>query len=155
MESNQRFGGVHGPFRRVDRGDPPLVFNKIVALFPAVEMMQLTGAVTVAAGQVSGADLGHLFDLDNRLYIVFGDSYGPGSDFPPGRKDLGRPPILKDWRSNTMASVSSAQEFLQNGLRNASMITDRDSHAKELIPGAHQDNDGRGEVTKIPTNGIA
>jgi hypothetical protein len=133
----------------------PYTFTKIVALSPAVEVMQLTGAATIAAGQVSGADLGHLFDLDNRLYIVFGDSYGPGSDFPPGRKDLGREPILNDWRSNTMASVSSAQEFLQNGLRNASMIMDRDSHAKELIPGLHQPNDGRGEVTKIPTSGVA
>src|SRR5262249_12577517 len=139
------------------RDDNPFVLNKIVALSPAVDVMQLTGASTIAAGQVSGADLGHLFDLDNRLYLVFGDSWGPGTDLPPdpGRTDLGRPLIVKDWRSNTMASVSSAQEFLQNGLRNASMITDRDSHAKELIPGLHQPNDGRGEVTKIPTGGVA
>jgi hypothetical protein len=121
----------------------------IVALSPAVEVMQLTGAATITAGQVSGADLGHLFDLDNRLYIVFGDSFGPGSIFPPD------PGPTFDWRSNTMAFVVSAHEFLQNGLRNASMITDRDSRAKELIPGLHQPNDGRGEVTKIPTNGVA
>src|SRR6266487_4141320 len=95
--------------QRVDRGvpRPPMEFNKIVALSPTVEVMQLTGAATIAAGQVSGADLGHLFDLDNSLYIVFGDSYGPGSIFPPD------PGPTFDWRSNTMAFVSSAQEFLE------------------------------------------
>jgi hypothetical protein len=102
---------------------------------------------TVANWDVRGADLGSMFDLDGKLYMVFGDTFGPPA--PDGGGAGG-----SDWRSNTMAVISNYQNPDQ-GLYFDSMISDQPGHAEALIQGAHDPNDGSGEVTKIPSYGIA
>jgi hypothetical protein len=92
---------------------------------------------------VAGADLGHMFDMDGRLYMVFGDTFGHGFTPPPGS---GPAP---DWRSNVMAVITDRNPA--DGLTFDSMITDALGRAKELIPPRRD----LGEVTDIPTNGIA
>jgi hypothetical protein len=113
-------------------------------------------------------DLGHMFDNDGVLYLVFGDTYGPGS-IEPSRPDH----RAVDWRSNTMVAVSNWRDLLSKGLSSAPMIKDRvagaghpNDHAKELLPSAyaratdqwpHEWDQLSSEVesTKIPTYGIA
>jgi hypothetical protein len=101
---------------------------------------------TVKRWDVQGADLGSMFDLNGKLYMVFGDTFGPP---PPAGGGGGG----SDWRSNTMAVIKNWHDPA-SGLPFASMITNRPGHAKALIQGLHQPNNGKGEVTKIPTNGI-
>jgi hypothetical protein len=132
--------------------------RKMIQRVDAWDVRRLTGEFdsdfwrsTVKMGNVAGTDLGHMFDMDGQLYMVFGDSFGVGSLLPPDNQPGPRP----DWRSNTMAVIYDWSAFWYFGLNKAYMITDRPGHAKELIPGNHEPNDGQGEVTKIPTNGIA
>lgn len=130
------------------------------------EIRRLTGEFTLEndtslAGNVTGTDLGHMFDLDGKLYMVFGDTYGRGTRYAGGPQGDHR-----DWRSNVMAVIPEwrhdgnaglvGPKFPRQGFSglNWSFIADRALHAKELLPGAKQ-QDGTGEVTKIPTNGIA
>jgi hypothetical protein len=90
---------------------------------------------------LDGADLGSLFDMDGKVYMVFGDSYGcciPGT---------GGPGQASDWRKNCMAIIAPGDPAA--GLIFADMITDRPGHAAELL---HR---GKFDVTCIPTNGIA
>ena len=90
---------------------------------------------------LNGADLGSLFDMDGKVYMVFGDSYGcciPGT---------GGPGQASDWRKNCMAIIAAGDPAA--GLIFADMITDHPGHAAELL---HR---GKYDVTCIPTNGIA
>ncbi len=92
---------------------------------------------------VAGTDLGHVFEHGDRLYMVFGDTFGEGFVAPPG---AGPAP---DWRSNVMAVIADRDPT--DGLTFESMITDAYGDAKELIA-AQRD---QGEVTVIPTNGVS
>jgi hypothetical protein len=86
---------------------------------------------------VHGADLGHPLLQGDDLYLVFGDTFG--------RTGRGGP----DWRSNTMARVSSPEpgdEFVI-----ADMVTDDTGEAAELLPSMKVDGI---EKTVIPTYGI-
>lgn len=92
---------------------------------------------------VAGTDLGHMFDLDGTLYMVFGDTFGHGFVAPPG---AGAAP---DWRSNVMAVITDRDPT--DGLTFDRMITDDYGRAKQLLaPDRYL-----GVVTDIPTNGIA
>jgi hypothetical protein len=92
---------------------------------------------------VYGTDLGHMFEHEGRLYMAFGDSFGPP----------GHPPTFgDDWRSNLLAW--SRDRDPRDGISFEGMITDRPGHAKELI----RDEDVPLEEqpsTTIPTNGIS
>lgn len=92
---------------------------------------------------VAGTDLGHMFDMDGTLYMVFGDTFGHGLVAPPG---TGAAP---DWRSNVMAIITDRQPA--DGLTFDAMITGPDGKAKELLTPQRY----LGIVTDIPTNGIA
>lgn len=84
---------------------------------------------------VDGTDLGHSFVSGDAIYMVFGDTFGPGNT---------------DWRSNVAAVITDDDPT--DGLTFDRMIEDIPGHAKELI----SPNDVEGfEVTVIPTNGIA
>ena len=101
------------------------------------------GAINDTAGRwgVHGADLGSLFDKGERLYMVFGDTFGcciPGT---------GGPGSAGDWRFNVMAVINDRDP--RDGLTFDAMISDRDGHAKQLLPG------GQGDKTVIPTYGVA
>lgn len=106
---------------------------------------QLTGEEsinrTLTRFGIAGTDLGHMFDMGGRLYMVFGDTFGcciPGTGGPGG---------AKDWRSNTMAVIDDQDPA--DGLTFAGMVTDEEAHAAQII------RPGRDDVTVIPTNGIA
>lgn len=98
-----------------------------------------------------GTDLGHSFWHRGALYMVFGDTWGRG-----GVEGRG-------WRSNTMARILLDGVEPTGGpvprlarppraLQFASMITDRQGRAKELLPARKVDGV---EKTVIPTAGIS
>lgn len=103
---------------------------------------QLTGAGgfndTASQWDIHGADLGHMFWHEDRLYMVFGDTFGPGG--------LGG----RNWRSNALARL--ADPVPGEGLRIEAMITGPGGAAKELIPSRKI---GGIEKTVIPTHGIS
>lgn len=84
---------------------------------------------------VHGTDLGSSFLYDGQLYIVFGDTFGPGG--------LGG----SDWRSNVLAV--STDDDPADGVTFDRFIEDRPGHAGELLDAKFDD------VTVIPTYGIA
>jgi len=101
------------------------------------------GAINDTEGkwEVDGTDLGSMFDKDNKVYLVFGDTFGccvPGT---------GGPGDAKDWRNSAMAITSDRDP--RDGLTFDDMLTDRPGHAKQILPKNSSD------VTVIPTNGIA
>jgi hypothetical protein len=84
---------------------------------------------------VHGTDLGHTFEHDGALYMVFGDTFGENRG---------------DWRSNVAAVITDDDP--SDGLSIDRMIENRTEHAGELIgksmvPGF--------EVTVIPTYGVS
>jgi hypothetical protein len=102
---------------------------------------QLTGAGSLndtVQWDVHGADLGHMFWHRDKLYMVFGDTYGKG-----GRGG-------KNWRSNTMARLAGPDP--QHGLRIETMILGPNGAAKELISSRKL---WGVERTVIPTYGIS
>jgi hypothetical protein len=116
----------------------------IRAITSVRQIGQLTGQPSMNnTGQVNvyGTDLGSMFShTDGRIYFLFGDTFGP-----PG------PPGSGDWRSNTMACTTDS--VAADGITFDGWITDPLGHAKALVEGDHDPNDGSGEVTKIPTAG--
>lgn len=96
--------------------------------------------LTAPRWDVYGTDLGHMFWHRDRLYMVFGDTFGEGS------RHRGR-----NWRSNVLARLS-APDLATDVLRIESMVTGADGFARELIPS--QKKDGV-EKTVIPTNGVS
>lgn len=90
---------------------------------------------------VYGTDLGSMFDKGEKLYMVFGDTFGC---CPPG---TGGPGGAGDWRYNVMAVTGDRDP--QDGLTFDAMITDRPNHAKQLISKEFTD------TTVIPTYGVA
>ena len=124
---------------------PPAAESAIAGVRDLTFVAQLTGAGAINPTDteygVYGADLGHLFDWQDRLYMVFGDTFGcciPGTGGPGG---------ARDWRSNVMAVLTDRDP--SDGLRFDSMITDRPGHAQQLL------RPGRDDKTVIPTNGVA
>ncbi len=99
---------------------------------------QLTGPGSInrtdERWNVHGTDLGHLFEHEGQLVMVFGDTFGPEK---------------RDWRSNALARLSHAT---RDGLHIESMVTDARGWARELIPSKKVDGV---EHTVIPTNGIS
>jgi hypothetical protein len=92
---------------------------------------------------VAGADLGSMFNLGDKTYFVFGDTFGVR---PPGMSGGGG----DDWRSNVMAVSSDSDP--SDGITFDRFLADSANHANELIPAARQDGV---EITRIPTHGVA
>ena len=90
---------------------------------------------TESRWDITGADLGSSFWYEGDLYLVFGDTFGPGG---------------ADWRSNTMARI--ADPTPAGGLQFTSMVSDRAGHAAELLGSRKK---AGVEQTVIPTNGLA
>lgn len=106
---------------------------------------QLTGQPSMnntGVVNVYGTDLGSMFmHSDGRIYFLFGDTFGPP----------GTPGSSGDWRSNTMAYTT---DFVaSDGITFDGWMTDAAGHAKALLEGKHNPNNGSGEVTKIPSAG--
>jgi hypothetical protein len=95
---------------------------------------------------VYGTDLGSMFEHRGKVYLAFGDTFGP-----PGQP----PEFGTHWRSNVLAWTKDRDP--SDGLTFDGMITDEQGQAREVLPGAHfGDNaDGDFEITVIPTGGIS
>lgn len=84
---------------------------------------------------IHGTDLGSSFLYNDQLYIVFGDTFGPGGS---------------DWRSNVLAI--STDDDPSDGITFDRFIEDRPGHAGELLASRKIDFE---EITVIPTYGVA
>jgi D-arabinan endo alpha-(1,5)-arabinofuranosidase len=110
----------------------------------------LTGAQSIneteARYQVKGTDLGIMWaDGRGQILAAFGDTFGAGwAGITSGFAN----PTTIDWRSNTLAH--STDHNPADGM-SFDFVTDRPSHAKELLPSLKKDGV---EMTKIPTGGI-
>ncbi|MCA1572903.1 MAG: DUF4185 domain-containing protein [Chloroflexi bacterium] len=110
------------------------------------EVAQLTGPGSINATDrfaVAGTDLGSMFNMEDRTYFVFGDTFGSR---PEGMTGGGG----GDWRSNVMAVTTDADP--SDGITFDSFIADASEHATELIPSRKQTGL---EITTIPTHGLA
>ncbi len=110
------------------------------------EVAQLTGPDSMNKTDrwaVAGTDLGSMFNVDDRTYFVFGDTFGERREGMTGGGG-------EDWRSNVLAVSTDADP--SDGISFDRFIADDADHAKELIPAKRQDGI---EITRIPTHGIA
>ncbi len=111
---------------------------------PLEEVALLTGSDPLSINNtdeeygVHGTDLGSSFLYNDQLYIVFGDTFGPGG--------LGG----SDWRSNVLAI--SSDDDPSDGITFDRFIEDRPGHAGELLDSKKIDFE---EITVIPTYGVA
>jgi hypothetical protein len=98
---------------------------------------------------VCGTDIGTMAEMNGRIYIAFGDTFG----FSGGRCSPG--PGGPNWRSNVLAITTD--EDPQDGIVIDKWITDRHGRATALTQGAHQPafTGEHGEQTRIPTAMIA
>jgi hypothetical protein len=124
---------------------PALVIDRAATYEVAQEIGP--GSINRAAKRwdVYGADLGSMFTYEDRLYMVFGDTFGgPAADpfFAVGHSN---------WRSNSMAFVTSSAPP-SHGLYFTGMITGATETAAQLL--SSQKVVGV-EQTVIPTYGIA
>jgi hypothetical protein len=123
--------------------EAPFVLSGVANL---EEVAKLTGPDSINATErfgVAGTDLGSMFNVEDRTYFVFGDTFGI------------RPPAMtggggQDWRSNVMAVATD--EDPSDGITFDRFIADDLDHANELIPSVKQEGV---EITRIPTHGIA
>jgi hypothetical protein len=85
--------------------------------------------------EVYGTDLGSSFLYGDEMFLIFGDTFAAND---------------ADWRSNVIAVTTDDDP--SNGITFDRMITDREGHAKEVLPSKKVDFE---EMTVIPTYGIA
>jgi hypothetical protein len=116
--------------------------------FKITEVAQLTGQEsgnkTEDVFDVAGTDLGSLFEMNGKMYYVFGDTFGAGSHFPPGSGST------THWRSNVIGY--SVDRDPSNGIHLDGFMQDSSGRAKELIPSNKVNGD---HLTSIPTYGAA
>jgi hypothetical protein len=93
---------------------------------------------------IAGTDLGSIFDMDGKLYYVFGDTFGAGSLLPPGTG------TTSFWRSNVIGYSSDMNPT--DGIKFDGFLTNPNGTAKELIPSNKVQGDN---LTSIPTYGVA
>ncbi|NMO92994.1 DUF4185 domain-containing protein [Actinomycetospora sp. TBRC 11914] len=103
------------------------------------------GGDTAARFGIAGTDLGHMFTVDGRLAVAFGDTYGGVST------DHFFSAPHPDWRSNVLGFVDPPASP-DHGLALSRMISDRPGHAAEILGSRKVDG---AEWTVIPTYGIA
>jgi hypothetical protein len=93
---------------------------------------------------IAGTDLGSMFEMEDKLYYVFGDTFGAGSVLPPGTG------TTSFWRSNVVAYSKDTDPT--NGIKFNGFLTNPNGTAKELIPSNKIQGDN---LTSIPTYGVA
>ncbi|NBE99473.1 DUF4185 domain-containing protein [Nonomuraea sp. KC401] len=128
-------------------GTAPLPAQATTARSPAVVVGKLTGpgslSDTPGTWQVKATDLGIMWDNGGgEVLAAFGDTFGADWE-PPGANG-------GDWRSQVL--LRSTDRDLSDGMTFSSAATDRQGHAKELIPSRKVDGD---EITVIPTAGVS
>jgi hypothetical protein len=137
-------GGItQGVAAATDRPIPDDVRLKGVKKLTRVA--QLTGEESInRTGRfgVAGTDLGSMVELDGKVYLAFGDTFGPR---PVTQKGGGG----ENWRSNVMAVTADTSP--SDGITFETMILGSDGKAQELIPSKKD----RSEITVIPTGGCS
>jgi hypothetical protein len=110
------------------------------------EVAKLTGPGAINDTQkfgVAGTDLGHMINMGEKTYFVFGDTFGVRDPDSYGGQG-------EDWRSNLLAVTTDGNPA--DGITFDTFIADDKGHAIELIPSRKIN---RAEITTIPTYGIA
>ncbi|SFI29242.1 protein of unknown function [Paenibacillus sp. UNC496MF] len=110
------------------------------------QISQLTGAESPNKTErfgVYGTDLGSMFNVGDRTYFVFGDTFG---ERDPDQIGGGG----SFWRSNTIGYTTDGDPA--DGIALDGMIADDTGLAKELVPSKKTDYD---EMTTIPTHGLS
>ncbi|HEY0793224.1 MAG TPA: DUF4185 domain-containing protein [Chthoniobacterales bacterium] len=100
------------------------------------------------AVDVRGNDLGIMAEVGDRLFFLFGDTFGyDGTDY--------RGPSGANWRSNTFGSTASRDP--RAGICIQDWRVGADGKAVAIVEGAHQPalTGADGEQTKIPTSMVA
>ncbi len=123
--------------------DAPFVLKGVTDV---TEVAKLTGADSINKTDrygVAGTDLGSMFNIGDKTYFVFGDTFGRR---PAGMTGGGG----EQWRSNVMAVSTDSNP--SDGITFDRFITDPFGRARELILSRKQDGD---EITIIPTHGVA
>jgi hypothetical protein len=112
------------------------------------EVSQITGQDSVNKTEerydIAGTDLGSIFDMDGKLYYVFGDTFGADSVLPPGSG------YTSNWRSNVVAYSTDMNPT--DGIKFDGFLVDNNGDAKEIIPSKKIQSDN---LTSIPTYGVA
>jgi hypothetical protein len=90
---------------------------------------------------VDGTDLGSIFEMNNRLYMAFGDTYSCCRPLFSGGAGGG------NWRSNVLAYTTDRD--LDDGITFDNMISDQDRDARAVLQKMP------GDYTVIPTYGIS
>src|SRR5689334_17322012 len=136
-------GAALTPVEHPVQKDAPFVLQGIKGV---KQVARLIGAESINKTDrygVAGADLGSMFNMGDKTYFVFGDTFGVRA---PGMSGGGG----EDWRSNVMAVTGDDDP--SDGITFERFIADGANHANELIPSAQQDGV---EITRIPTLGVA
>ena len=110
------------------------------------KVSQITGAESpnrTDRHAVYGTDLGPMFNVGDKTFFVFGDTFGERAPEQTGGGG-------SFWRSNTIGYTTDADPA--DGIRLDGMIADDTGLAKELLPSKKTDYD---EMTKIPTHGLS
>ena len=121
----------------------PLVLQGVVDVKQVAQLIGADSPNHTDRYAVAGTDLGSMFNIGDKTYFVFGDTFGYRK---PGMTGGGG----DDWRSNAMA-VSSDQNPA-DGITFDRFIVDANQHARELVPSIKKDDI---EITRIPTHGVA
>lgn len=129
--------------------DTPNEGSFLITGTEVTQVAQLTGPGselndTEAVG-VAGTDLGSMFEVGERVFFVFGDTFGVRDPDSHGGQG-------SNWRSNALAYTTDDDP--SDGITFDGWIVDDIGLAAEPVPGLHEAN-GLGEVTKIPTYGFA
>ena len=125
----------------------PFVLKRVERL---TEIAQLTGPGGIndtAPAAVAGTDLGSMINLGDTTFFLFGDTFGErAADSYGGQGGI--------WRSNVSAFTTDSDPT--DGITfDGWAPVDDVGWASALVEGDHDDNNGEGEVTKIPTGGFA
>lgn len=145
LELGEHGDHVHIRLRRMERvqGVESSSLGPISVL-RAGRVGQITGPAspnaTAPRWDVYGTDLGSVFWHRDRLYMVFGDTFGAGSRWE-GR----------NWRSNVLARLA-APGLGPGLLRIESMVTGRFGLAREILTSRKVDGI---EMTVLPTSGVS
>jgi hypothetical protein len=119
---------------------------KLTGVKNVVQICQLTGKASINKTDkydLYGADLGSMIEMNGKVYMTFGDSFGFRAEGMTGGGG-------EHWRSNTMAVISDNSP--KDGLTFDKFITGDDGKAKELLDSEKLDYS---EMTVIPTGGFS
>ncbi|MGV9173644.1 MAG: DUF4185 domain-containing protein, partial [Promethearchaeia archaeon] len=125
-----------------EKGIQNTALDQIISVSRVIQLTGENSPSRTDQYMVYGTDLGSIFTHGERIYFIFGDTFGTRY-----KDHIG--PGGEMWRSNTMGYTHDKNA--SNGIIFDGMIVNSTGIAKQLIPSSCADN----EITKIPTAGIS